>query len=180
MIILNENSKQIFDVVIVLGAAVLEGGKPSKALKRRVFHAVNLIKQERANYLLLTGGVGKYPPSEAGVMKDLAIAEGLPENIIFIEKYGISTFSSIMRCIKIIVEQKWSDVIVVSDTYHIIRAIFVLRCFKVKAVGSGAKGGRKENKLWKWYYYLFREFFALLWYIFLVLYEKYYQKTTRS
>ena len=67
-----------YDVIVVLGAAVWPGGQPSPALQRRILHAVDLWQQGYAVYLLVTGGVGKYPPAEAAVMQRLAVAHGIP------------------------------------------------------------------------------------------------------
>jgi len=169
MIFLSEEDKEPFDVIVVLGAAVWKGGMPSPVLKRRVLHAVNLIKNGRAKYLLFTGGLGKYPPIEARVMKDLAIKEGIPPKRIILEEESTSTFESAVRCIQIMRKHKWSKAIIVSDPYHLLRATFLFRSFGVKAVGSGAKGGRKSNPLWKWVYYYIREAAALLWYLILIV-----------
>ena len=56
-----------YDVIVVLGAAVWPGGQPSPALQRRVMHAVDLMQRGYAAYLLVTGGMGQYPPTEASV-----------------------------------------------------------------------------------------------------------------
>ena len=68
------SSKQYFHVIVVLGAAVWEGGQPSPALKRRLLHGVKLWKEGNAKYIIVSGGIGKHPPSEAAVMKKLATA----------------------------------------------------------------------------------------------------------
>lgn len=163
-----------YDVVIVMGAAVWEGGRPSPALKRRVLHAVGLMKKNRADYLLVTGGLGKYPPTEARVMRTLAIDEGVSLQNIVMEEKGTSTFKSAVCCVKIISGNNWSNAIVVSDPYHLYRCVFLFRRFGVRAVGSGAPGGRQANPLWKWGYYYLREFIALPWYLVLIAVEKWF------
>ena len=74
-----------YDAIVVLGAAVWPGGQPSPALQRRVMHAVDLLQQGYAAYLLVTGGVGKYPPTEAEVMQRLAVAHGIPRRCVLRE-----------------------------------------------------------------------------------------------
>ena len=165
MIFLRKEEREPFDVIVVLGAAVWKGGMPSPVIKRRVLHAVNLMKNGRAKYLLLTGGLGKHPPTEARVMKDLAIKEGIPPKRLILEEKATSTYESAVGCIQIIRKHKWSSAIIVSDPYHLFRATFLFRSFGVKAVGSGVKGGRKSNPLWKWVYYYIREAAAFLWYL---------------
>lgn len=167
-----DHNPSIFDVIIVMGAAVWQGGQPSPTLRRRVSHAVNLMKKGKADFLLVTGGVGKYPPAEAIVMKNLSIAEGIPPKKIIIEGEGTSTFQSVLKCVRILHKHSWSNVLVVSDSYHIFRAIFAFRCFDIQAVGSAVSGSRQASPFWKWCYYYIREIIALLWYMLLILVEK--------
>src|SRR5215211_7207081 len=81
----------VYDVIVVLGAAVWSDGQPSPALQRRILHAVDLLQRGYAGYLLVTGGVGKYPPAEAAVMQRLAVAHGIPFQHILCEDQATST-----------------------------------------------------------------------------------------
>jgi vancomycin permeability regulator SanA len=60
------------DVIIVLGSAVYPGERPSPSLNARVQHAIALYRAGYATHLILCGGLGTYPPSEAEVMRRLA------------------------------------------------------------------------------------------------------------
>ena len=82
-----------YDVIVVLGAAVWPGGQPSPALQRRILHAVDLWQRGYAAYLLVTGGVGKYPPAEAAVMQRLAVTRHSSPAILC-EDQATSTFES--------------------------------------------------------------------------------------
>lgn len=161
-----------FDVIIVLGAAVCKGGRPSRALKRRVLHGVKLLEDKKANYLLVTGGLGKYPPAEAIVMRDLAFDTGVQKEKIILEERGISTFTNVKHCVRIMRKHNWFNAIVVSDSYHLFRATFVFRCFGIKVIGSAAKGGKQESTSLKWLYYHVREIIAFAWYIILIVFDK--------
>ncbi len=161
-----------YDVVIVLGAAVLKNRRPSMALRRRLLHGVELVKEGIADYLLVTGGLGKYPPTEASVMKDLATEQGISSEIIITEKKGTTTFKNVTECVRIMQERNWSNALVVSDSYHLFRALFLFRCFGIKASASAAPGGKQATSSWKWRYFHMRELIALPWYIILVLSEK--------
>lgn len=59
-----------------------------------------------------------------------------------IEEEGTSTFRSVMQCSGIMRERGWSTVLVVSDPYHLHRAIFTFRRLGIQAGGSAAEGGR--------------------------------------
>ena len=167
-------------MIIVLGAAVWKGGKPSPAIIRRVLHAVNLLNAGRARFLIFTGGLGKHPPTEAIVMKAVAKKEGVQEEKMVLEEKATSTYESAMNCIKIMRDRSWSKAIIVSDSYHVFRSVFLFRLLGVKAVGSSAPGGRESNPIWKWAYYYLREIAAIPWYLILVLFNKHAKKIGSS
>jgi uncharacterized SAM-binding protein YcdF (DUF218 family) len=122
--------------------------------------------------MLVTGGRGKYPPSEAEVMKQIAVAEGIAPERIIVEDKARSTFESVLFCTSILRERQWSSAVVVSDPYHLLRTVLVFRAFGIRATGSAAKGGRQGNTWYKWLYYYIREMIALGWYLILTAREK--------
>lgn len=109
---------------------------------------------------------------EAEVMRDLALKEGVAVENIIVEDRATTTFESVLECSRIMHQKKWSSAIVVTDPYHLFRAIVVFRCFGIQAIGSAAAGGRQSNRTWKWYYYYLREGVALPWYLLLVFAAK--------
>ena len=129
-----------YDVIVVLGAAVWPDGQPSPALQRRVLHAVDLLQRGYAAYLLVTGGVGKYPPAEAAVMQRLAVAHGIPPQHILCEDQATSTFASALRCCDMLRQRGWSRVLVVTDRYHLPRALFAFWSCGLRAVGQCSPG----------------------------------------
>lgn len=161
-----------YDVVIVMGAALRKNGQASPALKRRVLHGVNLIKAGKAGYLLVTGGIGKYGPSEASVMKQLAVSWGIPPEKIIMDERGTTTFKNAKECIRIMKQYNWHTPVIVSDSYHIPRSLFAFRGLGIHADGNGTKQGRETNTSWKWWYFHMREIIAFFWYIILILLEK--------
>jgi vancomycin permeability regulator SanA len=168
------------DVIIVLGAAVWAGGKPSPSLQRRILHAVRLFQENRAGKLLLTGGVGKHPPAEAVVMRSIALHEGVPEEGIVVEVESKTTFESMLNCIDIMSASGWHRAIIVTDTFHIPRSVFIFRAFNINAWGSAAIEGRAATPQWKWAYYWMRELAALPWYACLVIARKIRQRYLRA
>src|SRR5262245_30431562 len=66
------------DVIVVLGARVLEGGVASAPLRARVEKAVELYQARRAPALLFSGGVGDHGPAEAVVGRAIAVELGVP------------------------------------------------------------------------------------------------------
>jgi uncharacterized SAM-binding protein YcdF (DUF218 family) len=109
----------------------------------------------------VTGGVGRHGPSEAQVMRDLALAAGVPGERILTEEASSSTFTSALACLAILRSRGWSSAVVVSDAYHVRRAALVLRSFGIRVSTSAAPGGREANTWWQWWYYSVRERIAL-------------------
>ncbi len=152
-------------VIIVLGAAVWRGGEPSPALRRRVSHAVELLQAGQGRMLLMTGGLGTHPPPEAHVMRQLAMAQGIPDTRILLEDQATSTFQSALRCTRILRQHGWSTALIVTDRYHLPRALLSFRAMGVRAQGSAPQGGRYSRRRWKVWYYRIRELLALGCYI---------------
>jgi len=157
------------EVIIVLGAAVWPEAQPSPALRRRVAHAVQAFHTGQGRRLLMTGGLGKYPPAEAQVMRQLALHAGVPEACILLEEQATSTFQSALRCAAILRQHGWSTALIVTDRYHLPRALFVFRSCGIEAYGHAPQGRLYSRKRWKRWYYRGREACALVWYGCLVL-----------
>ena len=110
--------------IVVLGAAVRPGGKPSPALRRRVLHGIACFHRTNAAALVFTGGRGRHPPSEARVMQALAIAHGIDAGRIVLEESSRSTLDSAEICAGIIKSAGWRQALVITDGYHLPRTLY--------------------------------------------------------
>ena len=160
------------DVIVVLGAAVWAGGRPSPTLRRRILHAIELLKKGHSDVLILTGGIGKNPPSEAKVMKRIAIEKGVSENQIIVEESAKSTIDSAYACSKIIRMNGWSSALIVTDRYHVLRSVFLFRQFGIRVFFSTPEDVGFTVKSWKFWYRYSRELLAFPWNIFRVCIRK--------
>ncbi len=124
------------DVVIVFGAAVRERGEPSPALRRRALQGARLVLSGQAPVLIASGGVGRYPPSEAALIARLALAQGVPADRIILEEAAMSTLENARRSAAIMRSRGWSSAWAVSDRYHLRRCVYLLRQFGIAATGS--------------------------------------------
>jgi len=115
------------DAILVLGAAVYPGERPSPALYVRTETGVELYRQGYAQHLILSGGLGGYPPSEAEMMRRIAVGLGVPEGAILLEDQSHSTIANFENSARIMAEHGWQSALVVTDPYHIYRALRVGR-----------------------------------------------------
>jgi uncharacterized SAM-binding protein YcdF (DUF218 family) len=125
-----------YDVIVVLGAKPLPDGTGVPAMNRRVRRAVRLFHDGAANFLLMSGGRNGHSTPEAELMRALAVKEGVPEENIVLESKSTRTLENALFSIKIMKKRGWSRILVVTDGFHLPRALFTFRGFGVKATGS--------------------------------------------
>lgn len=93
--------------------------------------------------------------NEPTAMKNFLIyQEGVPENIIYEDYEGFSTRESILRCKNVFKEK---NVIIVSQGFHNLRALFFARNIDMNALGFDAQDVSKNESYYRNH---FREFLA--------------------
>jgi len=147
--------------IVVMGARVLAGGRPSGALRRRV--AAALAAADPGTRFLVTGAIGDHPPSEARVMAQLLHAAGVPAARVVLEETGTDTLSSLRACARLLREAGAREVFVCSDDYHLPRCRAVLRVLGVRAAPAPARGARAASGTRSWLWALAREAGGLPW-----------------
>lgn len=123
------------DCILVLGAGLKPDGSPSDMLADRMAVAVDLYKKGAAPCLLLSGDHSRTDYNEVGAMTDYAIAEGVPEEAIVPDYAGFSTYESVYRARDIFSAGR---IIIVTQEYHLYRALFIADALGVEAVGVSA------------------------------------------
>jgi uncharacterized SAM-binding protein YcdF (DUF218 family) len=113
-------------VAMILGAAVWADG-PSPTLRRRTLAAARLWHEGAVDAILCCGGLGRHPPAEAEVMRDILLADGVPGGAILIEDRSTTTAENIALALPILRARGEGRVIVVTDWYHAPRARMTAR-----------------------------------------------------
>jgi uncharacterized SAM-binding protein YcdF (DUF218 family) len=139
------------DAVVVLGAALTEAGVAGPALLRRLEHGVAAWQRRDARYLLVSGGIVGPPPAEAEVMRDLAIARGVPAERIVVEDKARNTFENAVYSGRIARDRGWQRLAVVTDGFHMRRALYVFHRLGLPAEGDPVPGrGGLSLPGWSW------------------------------
>ena len=125
------------DCILVLGAGVREGGKPSLMLSDRLSTSIALYESGVCDRLLMSGDHGRVEYDEVNVMKDIAVEAGIPSENIFMDHAGFNTYDSLYRAKHIFQAKR---VIIVTQQYHLYRALYIARALGIEAIGVAAPG----------------------------------------
>jgi SanA protein len=133
---LDEVSGDRYDCILVLGAGVWEGNKPSPMLEDRLLKSIQLYQAGIAPKIIMSGDHGTESYDEVNVMKKYAIDHGVPSEDIFMDHAGFSTYDSVYRAIHIFEAKK---VLVVTQEYHLYRALYIANQLGLSADGVAAE-----------------------------------------
>lgn len=123
-----------YECILVLGAGVRDG-RPTDMLRDRLDTAVELYFSGVAKKLLVSGDHGSDDYDEVNVMKDYAVEKGVPSEDIFMDHSGFSTYESIYRADAVFGVK---SCIIVTQKYHLFRALYAAEQFGMRAVGVSA------------------------------------------
>ena len=123
------------DCIIVLGCLVKNDGVPSDRLNDRIQKGVELYKLGASSKIIMSGDHGRPDYDEVNAMKQTAINEGVPSSDIFMDHAGFSTYESMYRAKEIFGAKK---IIIVSQEYHLYRAIYIAEALGIEAYGVSA------------------------------------------
>ena len=135
--------------VVVLGAEVRGPDDPAPAARRRVAHGVEVLRRFASARLVLTGGVGEAGVAEAVVMAGLARRLGVAAEQIVLEQESTSTLEQAVAVARLARRHGWRQVVVVTDRYHLPRALFLFRRMGLAASGDPARGPGGADR-WRW------------------------------
>lgn len=122
------------DCVLVLGAGVRDGN-PTPMLRDRLITGISLYKSGVAPKIIMSGDHGREDYDEVNVMKSYAVENGVPDSDVFMDHAGFSTYDSIYRA-KAVFEA--DSIIIVTQKYHLYRALYIAERLGVNAVGVSA------------------------------------------
>jgi vancomycin permeability regulator SanA len=132
-------------VALVLGAQVHDDGRPSAFLAARLEVAKRLYDEGKVKALLVSGDHSRWEYDEPGTMRAWLVAHGVPERKVVVDYAGFDTYDSCQRARRIFGVHR---VIVVTQTFHVARAVTVCRSVGVDALGVGDDSVRDLHYFW--------------------------------
>jgi SanA protein len=122
-------------VAIVFGAGLNRDGTPSSVLRDRVTTAVELYFSGKVKKLLMSGDNRFDNYNEPGSMQKFAIELGVPQEDIIMDFAGRRTYDTCYRAKQIF---KVESAILVSQDYHLPRAVFTCQALGLPSIGVRA------------------------------------------
>jgi vancomycin permeability regulator SanA len=129
----------------VLGALVRPDGTPSSFLTARLELARRLFDAGKVRVLLVSGDHSRPDYDEPGTMRDWLVAHGVPARRVVVDDAGVDTYDSCARANRIFGVRQ---AIVVTQTYHLDRAVTLCRRLGVDAAGVGDDSVRDHWFSW--------------------------------
>lgn len=132
------------DCIVILGAGLKSDGTPSHMLEDRIKVGVNVMNVTGIKYILMSGDRSGDYYDEPAAMKKYAESLGVDPERILIDGKGYSTYESISRLKD---EYGFERVIVITQKYHLHRALYISRFFGIESVGvsSDLRGYRRQT-----------------------------------
>ena len=134
-----------YDCIVVLGAAVRPDGTPSPILQDRIDCAIELYNANVAPKIIMSGDdQSDTSYDEVTNMKAYAVSQGVPSYDIFCDHAGLCTYDTAYR-LHYVFDAK--SAVMVTQRYHLYRALFDAHSFGVDAVGYASNVRTYANQI---------------------------------
>lgn len=118
------DAQQKADAILVFGGGVGETGSPGKSTIERARYAAEMYKRGYADKIIFSSGY-IYRYNDAENMKLFAVSMGVPEKDIMLEQKANSTYENVVFSKKILDQENFRSVLLISSPYNMRRAKIV-------------------------------------------------------
>ncbi|MFV0407335.1 MAG: vancomycin high temperature exclusion protein [Propioniciclava sp.] len=133
------------DVAIIFGAEMYPSGEPSPYLRARLDLGAALYADGRTKLLVVSGDNSAAHNFEATNMRHYLVAQGIPEEAIVEDGYGLDTYSTCVRAKQVF---GVATALLVSQRYHLSRAVSTCQAVGLDAVGVGDVSVKRTSGRW--------------------------------
>src|SRR5512143_3226340 len=124
---------------IVFGAGLTRSGQPTAILKDRVETGAQLYFSGKARVLLMSGDNRSLSHNEPEAMRQYALSLGVPSSAIVLDYAGRRTYDTCYRARAIF---GLDSVLLVTQAFHLPRALFLCNALGLQAAGVEANNHR--------------------------------------
>ncbi|MCP3099654.1 YdcF family protein [Myxococcus sp. K15C18031901] len=126
-------------IALVFGAGLAPGAVPSPVLAQRLDMAMALWRTGKVQAVLVSGDEVKPFHHETRAMRRYLLERGLPEAAVLGDEAGLSTYDSCLRAHSVFGARK---ALLVTQRFHLPRALFIANSVGIDAWGVAADEGR--------------------------------------
>lgn len=128
------------DIALVLGASVVRGA-PSPILAERADSAIALYRAGKVRKILVTGDSSAASYDEVTPVRKYLLNAEIPSSDILLDQAGVDTYSSLYRAREVFLARSLT---VVTQDFHLPRALWIARHLGLTAYGLTAEGGESS------------------------------------
>jgi SanA protein len=154
VIIINSTQKDIYytiaktpqkKVALILGTSrYTVGGYTNLFFKYRISAAADLYHLGKVKHIIVSGDNRTNNYNEPKEMRKALIALGVPTDAITLDYAGFRTLDSVVRSKKVFGQ---SEIVIISQRFHIERALFIANKYEIDAVGFAAQDPPEKYSL---------------------------------
>lgn len=134
-------------VLIIFGAALRQGGRPSPVLLARIRAALEMGKRLDRPLYIPTGGQGMHGPTEAEAMGRTLREAGISGEDILLEPTATDTLESVVA-VRRMLEGHRGEVYAVTSGFHLPRCVLLLRLAGVPARAAPPPAAAARRRWW--------------------------------
>lgn len=132
-------------VGVVLGTSKLVGpNQPNRHFEARMKAAADLYRQGKIRHILVSGSHNSRYYNEVRDMRKALVSLGVPGDAITEDPSGFRTLDSVVRAARVFGQVRYT---VISDDFHVSRAVFLARRHHSDVVGYAAEGVAVRHSL---------------------------------
>ncbi|MBK7598533.1 MAG: YdcF family protein [Acidobacteria bacterium] len=119
-------------VAVVFGASVFSNGELSPVLEDRVDTAIKLYQAKKVDRILVSGDNRHRSYNEPRAMQEYLISHAIASKDVIVDNSGRSTYETCLRAKEVFGLKR---VVLVSQSYHLSRALYIANELGLDAVG---------------------------------------------
>jgi len=124
-------------VALILGTSKYTSrGNTNLFFKYRIVAAADLYHLGKVKHIIVSGDNRVKNYNEPKQMRNALIALGVPKSAITLDYAGFRTLDSVVRCKEVFGQSKF---IIVSQRFHVERALFIANKYDIDAIGYAAQ-----------------------------------------
>ncbi len=132
-------------VALLLGTSrYTSWGTTNLYFKYRIEAAAKLYHSGKIKHIVVSGDNSVKEYNEPKHMKQALIQKGIPASAITLDYAGFRTLDSVVRCKEVFGQSK---IVIISQRFHIERALFIANKYKIDAVGYAAQDPPEKYSL---------------------------------